>query len=113
MIQFLTLILWLFCGLSTWSLSRSLHLVCGLSILRRIYLNNTWDQQIAHNLLECAHVQIPKWQERWSMIDTCIESATMYSITNGRFPYSIGRLVRDDAVPTAFVMPTVDSHSIL
>lgn len=77
-----------------------------------IYLNNTWDQQIAHNLLECAHVQIPKWQERWSMIDTCIESATMYSITNGRFPYSIGRLVRDDAVPTAFVMPAVDSHSI-
>jgi len=59
----------------------------------------------AKHLLECARFHMSSLTTQWNQIDTCLNSVDIYNVTKGRVPYL-------RVVPSAFVFPKFDKHSI-
>jgi len=59
----------------------------------------------AEDLLECARFRLPSLTTQWGQIDACLNSVDIYNVAKGRVPYL-------RFVPTAFVFPKLDQHSV-
>tara|TARA_B100000035_G_C20982370_1_gene546068 strand:- start:350 stop:946 length:597 start_codon:yes stop_codon:yes gene_type:complete len=90
-----TIVLWSFNFLVSTSYYIGKHLLYSSP---HFTLNNSITQRAAHDLLECAIVQIPSLKKEWHIVDKCIKNAIGYKITNGRIPY-----MRSRTIPVAFV----------